>query len=203
MLLLVIVTAVCVPRAAAAAPAVGPAAIITAFATTALPDPVLSSERALAMANRAVGTSCQAARWGNAVIGCADLLTAPPHSTLPALLSRQGGLLLAADAALTRLILPQLGPPLLGQLARLLEDLSLFCTQLAGLLQETAIALPVPRWPEPTIGVSYGPRVRAAVAILYRAEDWLETINQETGAHVTLPGFAPGAPSLESQLNLP
>jgi hypothetical protein len=203
MLLLVIVTAACAPHEVAAAPTAGPAAVVTAFVTSALVDPVLSGEDALAMANRAVGASCQAARRGTAIIGCADLLTAPPTSTLPALLSQQGGLLLAADAALTRLIPPPLGPPLLGQVGRLLEDLSLFCTQLASLLQETAIALPVPRWPEPTIGVSYGPRVRAAVAILRRAEAWLETINHESGAHATLPGFAPGAPSLESQLNLP
>jgi hypothetical protein len=85
------------------------------------------------------------------------------------------------------------------------EDLALFSDQLAGLLQESAAALassPLQQasYGQPESRVSYGPRVRAAVSILRRAEAWLETVDRETGAHVTLPGFAPGAASLESVL---
>ena len=40
-------------------------------------------------------------------------------------------------------------------------------------------------------------------AIMSRAEDWLETLDQETGARVTLPGFERGAPPLAVQLDLP
>jgi hypothetical protein len=51
-------------------------------------------------------------------------------------------------------------------------------------------------------GLGYEPRVRSAASLLRRAEGWLESIDHESGAHVTLPGFTPGAPSLESRLAL-
>jgi hypothetical protein len=50
--------------------------------------------------------------------------------------------------------------------------------------------------------VAYWPRVHVAVALLRRAEGWLAAIDRETGAHAVLPGFAPGAAPLESQLNV-
>jgi hypothetical protein len=51
--------------------------------------------------------------------------------------------------------------------------------------------------------VAYSQRVRGAVLILRRAEGWLETIDHETGARATLPGFEPGDPPIEQQVGLP
>jgi hypothetical protein len=95
---------------------------------------------------------------------------------------------------------PQAGAPYTLPLGRLLEDLALCSDQLAGLLHETVAALPLASWPETTIGVSYGPRVRSALALLRRAQAWLDLLDRETGAGVWLPGFAPGAPPIEAQL---
>jgi hypothetical protein len=111
-------------------------------------------------------------------------------------------------------------PPLAGQEARALwglqEDLALFGDQCTRLLQETSVAALQDSWGNPRFAsghgfrssdppqdLAYGARMRSALAILRRAEDWLETLDQDTGAHATLPGFAPGAPALETQLGLP
>jgi hypothetical protein len=203
LVLLVLATAVSAPRGVAAVPVPGPASVVTVFVRTTLAGPVRVSEGALATANQALAATCQGARRGMTVIGCADVLIAPAHSTLPSLLHQQASLLLTSGQQFTLLLPPQLSQLVMVQLARLLESLSLFCTQLAGLLDETASALPVPRWLETTIGVSYGPRARSALALLRRAEAWLATIDHETGAHAALPGWGSGAPSLESQLAMP
>jgi hypothetical protein len=50
--------------------------------------------------------------------------------------------------------------------------------------------------------VNYGPRALQWVQAVRRAEAWLDDADRATGAHATLPGFAPGAPSLESVLGL-
>jgi hypothetical protein len=94
------------------------------------------------------------------------------------------------------------------QMDRLVEDLAYCSAQLAALLQEFGDAImqaaqaPMPNVGPALQGVAYAPRVRSLVVGLRRAEGWLHTIDQETGAHATLPGFTPGAPPIETQLGL-
>jgi hypothetical protein len=90
----------------------------------------------------------------------------------------------------------------------LLEDLTVCSGQLAGTLQDTADVLSLTPSPDAQLSMAaeivvYGPRVNAAVDLLRRAEGWLDALDRATDAPTTLPGFAPRAPSLESQLNLP
>jgi hypothetical protein len=51
--------------------------------------------------------------------------------------------------------------------------------------------------------LGYAARAQSLAGLLARAEGWLETIDHETGAQATLPGFEPGTPLLESRLTLP
>jgi hypothetical protein len=102
---------------------------------------------------------------------------------------------------------PDVGPLRTLQLRCVTEDLALFSDQLSGLLQESVAAvssttLEQATYAEPPPRVSYEPRVRAALTILRRAEAWLKAVDREAGAHATLPGFGPGAPSLENEFAL-
>jgi hypothetical protein len=90
-------------------------------------------------------------------------------------------------------------PPYLGLLPTLhlkcmLEDLAVFSDQLAGLLEEAATPVTTPDYLAAATTVAYWPRMHGAVSILRRAEGWLETVDHETGARATLPGFAPRRP---------
>jgi hypothetical protein len=93
----------------------------------------------------------------------------------------------------------------------LLEDLALGAVQLARVLGQMAVV--VPRDGPTTTGrevlvalqagrVGYILRVLRVLELLTRAEGWLESIDHETGAHAILPGVAPGAPSIETQIGL-
>jgi hypothetical protein len=48
--------------------------------------------------------------------------------------------------------------------------------------------------------LAYASRVRGALQLWRHAAGWLAPIDHETGAQATLPGFAPGAASLDSVL---
>jgi hypothetical protein len=61
----------------------------------------------------------------------------------------------------------------------------------------------MPRYQESPRAMAYPARIADALPILRRAEDWLETVDRDTGARATLPGFAPGVPSLARLLALP
>jgi hypothetical protein len=92
------------------------------------------------------------------------------------------------------------------QLASLREDLELFSTQIATAMRATSTDMDIARMPrrlESLRDAGYATRIGDALPILRRAETWLEAIDRETGARVTLPGFKPGAPPLEQQLALP
>jgi hypothetical protein len=105
-----------------------------------------------------------------------------------------------------RVVVPSSDPGEAAQRAEwaaLREDLVLFSAQIAVAMQETSTDVArMPRNLESPRANAYAARIGAALPILRQAEAWLETIDQQTGAHATLPGFAPGAPSLESVLGL-
>jgi hypothetical protein len=130
------------------------------------------------------------------------------NTVLVRVLNQQALLLTSVSSDLSRVPPPRLGALPALQLARLIEDLVLVGDDLAGVLQATVAAMTgTPINAVSTTGMegcfSYSLSVRHAVATLRRAEDWLETIDQETGARAALPGFAPGAPPIETQLGLP
>jgi hypothetical protein len=183
-----------------------PATAVTAFVQTTLTPRVLAVENAVALANRQVLLYCQPPEM--VLVRCTDLMGHHSgSSTVAGVLTAEARVLTGASHGFDALL-----PPTVGWLPTLhvrcaVEDLALASDQLSALLQESADAvsrttlqeavdaLPAPR-------ISYGPRLRSALTILRRAEAWLETVDHETGAHATLPGFAPGAPSLETQLAL-
>jgi hypothetical protein len=192
------------PSGVDAAP--GNGSTVAAFVRTALAPRVLVVEGALATTNQQVVTYCQAPEL--VLVRCTDLTVRQGignSGALAAALTSQAHVLGEASQGFDTLLPPDLGRVPALQLRCVVEDLALFSDQLSGLLQESAAALSSTMlqqatYAQPAPRVSYGPRVRAAVTILRRAEAWLETVDHEMGAHVTLPGFAPGAPSLESQL---
>jgi hypothetical protein len=169
---------------------------------------VLQLEGALATANRQVLLYCQPPAM--VLTRCTDLtssLSSGETSAVAAVLTAQALVLSGASQGFDMLLPPDVGRLPTLQLRCVSEDLALVSDQLAALLQESVAA--VSRNPleqtsdfQAAPRVSYGPRARSAVTILRRAEAWLETLDQETGAHATLPGFAPGAPPLESVLAL-
>jgi hypothetical protein len=167
------------------------AVLVTAFVHTLLAPRVLVLEGALATANR-------------------QMLGGFPQeetATLARALSQEAHLLTGVSPDLTVLMPPQVGALPTIQVARLIEDLALVGDDLASVLQQIVTAVSgTPMGEEASGGpedcVAYTARIRHAVASLQRAEGWLETIDQETGAHVTLPGFERGGRALESQLAL-
>jgi hypothetical protein len=123
-------------------------------------------------------------------------------TALAALLTVQAGTLVAASHDIENLLPPEIGRVPGLQLRCLIEDLALFAAQVSDLLQETVVALSSSLLQATTDvpWVAYGPLLRRAVALLRRAEGWLEAVDRVTGARATLPGFQPGALSLERQL---
>jgi hypothetical protein len=194
------------PPGVAAAP--GNGAMVAAFVRTALAPRVLVVEGALATTNQQVVTYCQPPEM--VLVRCTDLTVrqgSGSSGVLAAVLTAQARVLGEASEGFDTLLPPDVGRVPALQLRCVVEDLALVGNQLSGLLQESAAAvsstmLQQSTYAQPAPRVSYGPRVRAAVTILRRAEAWLETVDHEMGTHLTLPGFAPGAPSLESQLAL-
>jgi hypothetical protein len=169
---------------------------VTSFVQSLVVPPVLSIEQAVTLADRHV---------------LVYRLSQETSVALVSELSQQRHVLEEAGTTLSSLASPALGSALIRLMERLLEDLAVCGGQLADVLRDTATALSLPTSTDiqlsqlsvDAVNLVYGPRVRAAVALLRRAEDWLKTIDHETGAHATLPGLEPGAPSLESQLALP
>jgi hypothetical protein len=170
---------------------------VATFVGSTLAPRVLLLESTLATANHHVGTHLGGAEDNGALAGA---------------LTRQALMLTAASAAFSSLPPPRLETLATLQMTCVIEDLALVSDQLAALLRETALALQtIPSLEasgaviavEATQSVAYGQRVRSALSIMRRAEAWLVTIDHETGASATLPGFEPGAPSLEGVLALP
>jgi hypothetical protein len=191
-----------------------PATTVTVYVQTLLTPQVRLIENGLATANSGLLAYCGIP--GMPVAACDDLTThwgSLTSMALRRLLVQQALLLMGAVQGLDG-VAPPFG--VVGasawQMARLLEDVALDSTQLATPLQEMAAALPadgaLPSARELTTQlranrVGYSARGRAVVALLRRADGWLESIDQETGAHLTLPGFQPGQLPLEQQLSLP
>jgi hypothetical protein len=134
---------------------------------------------------------------------CADAAAERGDAALVTLLTADADALTATGAALASLPLPAVGPQPRLHLGFVLEDLALCNDGLSSLLGELVAGLRLATVggiaPAP-VSVSYVPRVRHLLDIVGRAEQWLEVADHETGAHATLPGLAPGAPSLESLL---
>jgi hypothetical protein len=180
---------------------------VSAFVQTILAPRVLTIESAAATANRQVLAYCRPPEM--ILVLCTDLsgrLGSGGSGTVTGALTAQALVLAGASHGLDALLPPDLGRLPTLHLRCVIEDLSLFADQLAGLLQESAAAvssstLQQATYAHPGPRISYGPRVRSAVTIVRRAEAWLQTVDHETGAKATLPGFAPGAPSLDDQLS--
>jgi hypothetical protein len=186
-------------------PTQGAAATVTAYVQRVLSPRVLQVEGALATANRQVLTHCQPPEGDLA--RCTDLSSRMGGGAVVGVLTTQALVLSGASHSFDTLLPPNVGALPRLQLRSVSEDLALFSDQLAGLLQESVAAVSSSRlqqatFAEPAPRVSYGPRVRCALTILRRAEAWLEAIDRESAARAMLPGFAPGAPSLENQLAL-
>jgi hypothetical protein len=122
------------------------------------------------------------------------------NGALAAALNREALVLIAASHAPTSLP-PSLDPRTTQEMTCLVEDVALFGEQTAAMLQETATSLLVMPDQEASgatlsgdaiSGTGYAPRVRGALALLRRAEGWLEMLDHDTGSHATLPGFGPG-----------
>jgi hypothetical protein len=156
---------------------------VTSFVQSLVVPPVLGIEQAVTLADRHV---------------LVYRLNQETSATLSSELSQQRHVLEEASTTLSSLASPALGSALIRLMERLLEDLAVCGGQLADVLRDTATALSLSTSTNIQLSVDavnlvYGPRVRAAVALLRRAEDWLDTIDHGTGAHATLPGFEPGA----------
>jgi hypothetical protein len=177
---------------------------VTAYVQTTLTPQTLRIEQALAVANQALLSACRFSRSARAtVVTCADGALMAGSSDLARTLAQEASLLRASSQEMIVAVLPPLAPPAPTYLALAQEDLVLTGAGLSSLLAESAGAVPYAvAGPPPPIYVNYGPRALQLVQAVRRAEAWLEDADHATGAHVTLPGFTPGAPSLESQVAL-
>jgi hypothetical protein len=180
--------------------------VVAVFVRATLATRVLLMERALTTVNRQVLAYCRPPEM--ILVCCTDLSgrLGSGGGTVTGALTAQALVLTAASHDLDTLLPPNVGQLPTLHLQCVIEDLALFAAQLAGLLQESVAALSSSTlqqatYAQPAPRASYGPRVRSAVAIVRRAKAWLQTIDHETGAQATLPGFAPGAPSLDDQLS--
>jgi hypothetical protein len=170
------------------------AAAVTAYVQSTLAPRALTLESAVALAHRHVD---------------AHLAGREDDGTLAAALTQEAGELTRASMQLGEL--PPTTDTLVAlQLKGAAEDLAVAGTQLAALLAETAATLRTVPVAEATGAmivtggmalVGYEPRVRSTLTLLKRAEQWLETIDHETGAQAVLPGFA-GGRTLEQLLNV-
>jgi hypothetical protein len=181
----------------------GAAAEVTDIVRVTVGPSVLAIERALAAANVQVQTYCTGRHMS--VTLCFESGVDPNDAaavTLAEVFRRQALLLGGVGPALdARLVAVGLASQLLtAQMHGLLEDLAMSSAQLVDLLQDYAGPLlaegqvPVTASDSGTTmrGLAYGARVRVLIAELQRAEQWLESIDHETGARVRLPGFGDG-----------
>jgi hypothetical protein len=118
-------------------------------------------------------------------------------------LAAQANVCVGISHAFSALSFRQLAMAMRSQLAALREDLILFSLLVTAMIQKTSVDVArMPRFLESPAASAYPARVAEALPILRRAEAWLDVIDHETGAHATLPGFAPGALPIETQLGL-
>jgi hypothetical protein len=169
-----------VPDAPAAAMGTGRA--VTAFVQWVLAPRVMVVEGALAAANQLVPDYH------------AEALE--PRALGASLLSRAWRLQAIAEE-LDSVPLPMVPADVRVLLRGLVEDLVLVSQQLSTLFQETAAAVTRKGMNGPigwdgAVSVGYDLRVQSAEALMRRAQGWLQTIDQETGAQVRLTGFARG-----------
>jgi hypothetical protein len=141
-----------------------------------------------------------AARVDRAVSAAHDVVEG--YGLLASLFSQQAALLSGSSRELTAPALPPLGPVLTPQLCALLEDLALAGDELARLYTETAAAVSSRPFVEGLTSVAYWPRAQSVEALLRRAEGWVKTLEEETGAQVALPGVL-GERALQKQLGWP
>jgi hypothetical protein len=161
--------------------------VVTTYVLTTVSARVVGIEAVLALINRQAGAGHDVLQGTRALISA---------------LTQGARALTAASHEFSALVPPYLGLLPTLHLKCMLEDLAVYSDQLATLLDEAAAPVTTSDYLAAATNIAYWPRVRSALALLRRAEGWLEAVDHETGAHATLPGFAPGAPSLESQLAL-
>jgi hypothetical protein len=129
-----------------------------------------------------------------------------PRAAVIAVLRQQAALLGALSHEIVSLPLLQDRPSVTVEMAYAREDIAACADRLADVLWEAVLDLESPTLPENAGGtprsVAYGPQMARLLALLRRADAWLETLTRAAGAHLTLPGFAPGAPPIETQLGL-
>jgi hypothetical protein len=185
------------------------ATVVTTFVQTALILRVLIVEGALASANRTVRRYCSlpssVPELTPSLLQCDGLVILPDDRTLGTTLTREAGVLAAAGYAVASLQPPVLDTQATVSLALVAEDLVLCSTGLASLLRETAASVERLQPLRLQVVISsrgYWSRVCDFVTLLQRAEGCLVTLDRETGAQAILPGFAPGAPPLETVLAL-
>jgi hypothetical protein len=192
----------------------GTAVAVTTFVRSTLAGRVLDLESAFATANKQVETYC--ARRDLGITLCFESNVDPYDAAtgrLAEVFYQQAQLLGGTSHILaTQLVALRLVAPVVtAQMDGLIEDLAVCSEQLILLLQDYSqpllalgqISYTASGAREAVQGLGYGPRVRSLLRLLRRAEGWLDTIDHETGAQAALPGFEPGAPSLESHLALP
>jgi hypothetical protein len=174
------------------------AAAVTAYVRDVLSAQVLAMEGALVATDDQI-RAYHAAFTAGTQVASFDLR--PLIDQTVAVLTRQSALCtgLSHDVVVPSAL--HLGTVVTLQLAALHEDLALFSAQVATVMQETSTDVAgMPRSIESPRANAYPARITEALPILGRAEAWLDTIDHETGARATLPGFEPGALSLESIL---
>jgi hypothetical protein len=180
---------------------------LTAYVQATLTPQVLLAEEALTEADQALLSACRLTHASRpAVMTCADAALLEGGSDLARLartLAGEARVFRETSQAVAFAAVPRLEPPAPTYLALAHEDLVLSSAGLSDLLLEGAAADP-DTWPgpPPPVYVNYGPRALALVGIMARAEAWLEEGDRVTGAHAALPGFAPGALPIATQLGL-
>jgi hypothetical protein len=174
---------------------------LTAYVEIILTPSVVRIENALTVADQAILAECRVPHPYNTTLQyCADPLPGDMELTLA--LARAAGMAWDAGHALALAEPPWLGPKGTADLMLVQEDLWLCGEELGTLLAESATAVQVSVVSRSPLYVNYGPRAIALVALLSRAEAWLETLNHYAGTHASLPGFESGPSSLLSQLAL-
>jgi hypothetical protein len=181
------------------------ASAVTAYVQALLAPRVVVLEAAVAQATRAIRRVCGTVDTPDlsCTIGSGDHA---PYAAASTLLMQLAAMLTAMSGEIPRL--PVVGGTVQAnmEMAYLREDIAACADRLAETLHDAAVDLRTPGVPENAGGtphsVAYGPQIVRLLGLLRRAEGWLETVDHETGAWVRLPGFAPGAPPIETQLGL-
>jgi hypothetical protein len=114
----------------------------------------------------------------------------------------------AVGEELSGVPLPVVPSDVRQHLRGLVEDLLVASQQLETLLRETAAAETQetangPLGREGAVSVGYSQRARSVAALVGRAQDWLRTIDQETGDHVRLPSVESSTAALVAPVSLP